>query len=377
MTSLAPYIIQRGRTYYVRARVPADVAAATGQSHFVRSLHTTDPRKARGEAARLLTVAHRAWDSLRREVAVMKVKFFAGKDPAAYTGQEYEGQEVTPAQLRRRAKELVGEPYEEPPMPQTPEEVERHIMAHARMIADNAARDHKTAAADHLRIAAMLAEELREQRARGTVGALPARDPYEGLDREGATKPFAEHLKPYLATIGKRSDSTISGYEKTFERLGALLGSKATADVDTLDIERFYRSLVDTKTDKGPDKGEAYLAYDTIYKSISNVRAFYKWAVSKHYAHDNPARKVVVWKETYEDEAEDGPARRPFTPDELTRIFDAPLFTGCKSENRVYEPGRVVIRNHKFFFPLVGFLSGMRLSEIRQLEFEDLITLVC
>jgi len=181
----------------------------------------------------------------------MKVKFSPGKDPAAYTGQEYEGQEVTLTQLRRRAGELLGEPYEEPPMPQTPEEMERHIMAHARMIADNAARDHKTAEAHQLQIAAMLAEELREQRARGTVGALPARDPYEGLDREGAAKPFPEHLKPYLDTIGRRSESTISGYQKTFERLEALIGAKATADIDTLDVERFYRSLVDTKTDKG------------------------------------------------------------------------------------------------------------------------------
>ncbi|HXP96107.1 MAG TPA: site-specific integrase, partial [Telmatospirillum sp.] len=197
---------------------------------------------------------------------------------------------------------------------------------------------------------------------------IPVKDPYEGLDKEHAVMPCSVHLPAYLATIGSRSKSTVSAYELTFKRLEALLGAKAVADVTTLDVEMFYQSLVETPT----DKGEGYLKYDTINRSISNIRAYYRWAVSKHYAEDNPARKVVVWPDA-EDENDDDPVRRPFTPEELTKLFDAPLFVGCKNVTRVYEPGRVLVRNHKFFFPLVGYLSGMRLSEIRQLEFEDII----
>ncbi len=200
--------------------------------------------------------------------------------------------------------------------------------------------------------------------------AQPAKDRYEGLNREEAIKPCKAHLDAYLATIGKRSRSTVSAYKLTFERLETLIGAKPIAEVTTLEIDDFYQSLVETPT----DKREGYLKQDTIYRSISNIRAFYRWAVAKHFSEDNPARKVVVWPDA-EEETDDNPARRPFTTGELTKLFDAPLFNLCKSEARIYEAGGAKVRNHKFYFPAVGYLSGMRLSEIRQLEFEDIIDL--
>ncbi|WP_411861212.1 DUF6538 domain-containing protein [Nitrospirillum amazonense] len=42
-----PYIVQRRQRLYLRVRQPADVAALTGRTHYVRSLRTTDPRQAR------------------------------------------------------------------------------------------------------------------------------------------------------------------------------------------------------------------------------------------------------------------------------------------------------------------------------------------
>jgi len=36
------------------------------------------------------------------------------------------------------------------------------------------------------------------------------------------------------------------------------------------------------------------------------------------------------------------------------------------------EPGPVLVRDHWYWFPLVALHSGMRLSEISQLEFDDI-----
>ncbi|MEE3624992.1 DUF6538 domain-containing protein [Nitrospirillum sp. BR 11752] len=61
-----PYIVQRRQRLYLRVRQPADVAALTGRTHYVRSLRTNDPRQARATAAKLLVGAHHLWGEVRR-----------------------------------------------------------------------------------------------------------------------------------------------------------------------------------------------------------------------------------------------------------------------------------------------------------------------
>jgi len=190
--------------------------------------------------------------------------------------------------------------------------------------------------------------------------------PFANLMPE-ARKPFMEHLEAFLERNGI-TGKTAKSYQKSFERLEAQIGRKPVALVTTLDVEAFYQSLVDTKS----DKGGGYLKHDTIYRSISNVRFFYKWAEARHLAHENPARKIIVERDNDEDDED---KRDPYSIDDLNAIFNAPLYRGCKSPNRIYEPGDVLVRDHRFWFPLVALFSGMRLSEIRQMEFEDIIDL--
>ncbi len=64
--------------------------------------------------------------------------------------------------------------------------------------------------------------------------------------------------------------------------------------------------------------------------------------------------------------------RDPYSLADLTCIFTAPLYASCKSVNRIMEPGPVLVRDHWYWFPLVALHSGMRLSEISQLEFDDI-----
>ena len=43
--------------------------------------------------------------------------------------------------------------------------------------------------------------------------------------------------------------------------------------------------------------------------------------------------------------------------------------------DRVFEPGTIRCRDHRFWVPLVGLFSGLRLGEIEHLEFEDIVEL--
>jgi len=51
--SLSTYLVRRANTYYFRARIPADIAVATGRSQIVVSLRTTELRIAKVAAARV------------------------------------------------------------------------------------------------------------------------------------------------------------------------------------------------------------------------------------------------------------------------------------------------------------------------------------
>ena len=56
---------------------------------------------------------------------------------------------------------------------------------------------------------------------------------------------------------------------------------------------------------------------------------------------------------------------------ELATLFASPVWAGCASETRRAEPGSLVLRDEKFWLPLIAVFSGMRQEEICQLSLDD------
>ncbi|MDG4889695.1 site-specific integrase [Mesorhizobium sp. WSM4887] len=63
--------------------------------------------------------------------------------------------------------------------------------------------------------------------------------------------------------------------------------------------------------------------------------------------------------------------RDMWTAPELEILFSSPLYTGCKSELRRSEPGSLVLKDERYWLPLIAIFSGMRQEEIAQLHIED------
>ena len=64
----------------------------------------------------------------------------------------------------------------------------------------------------------------------------------------------------------------------------------------------------------------------------------------------------------------------PCTIEQLQTIFSGPLFSGCQrdsSPSRICKPGHVLIRDHRYWVPLVMLYSGARPGEIGQLLVDD------
>ncbi|MCJ2031337.1 site-specific integrase [Methylobacterium sp. J-043] len=57
---------------------------------------------------------------------------------------------------------------------------------------------------------------------------------------------------------------------------------------------------------------------------------------------------------------------------ELARLFATPIWMGCTSAARRTTPGSLILRDEKFWLPLIAVFSGMRQEEICQLHVEDI-----
>jgi integrase len=65
--------------------------------------------------------------------------------------------------------------------------------------------------------------------------------------------------------------------------------------------------------------------------------------------------------------------REPFSLEQLRAIFSAPLYTGCQDDEAGYAvPGPNRPRRGRFWVPLLGLWTGMRLNECCQLLVDDI-----
>jgi len=121
-------------------------------------------------------------------------------------------------------------------------------------------------------------------------------------------------------------------------------------------------------------KGQSAARYDAAQKNLAILKSIFDYAAELEWREDNPTEKVVLRvprKEKVRQARNKG--YEPFTTEELQRIFNAPLYTGCQDDERGAEtPGPNIIRRHRYWVPLIALFSGMRAGEILQLEKGDI-----
>ncbi|WP_312313247.1 tyrosine-type recombinase/integrase [Sphingobium yanoikuyae] len=101
---------------------------------------------------------------------------------------------------------------------------------------------------------------------------------------------------------------------------------------------------------------------------LTDLSSFLNWAAQEEYLERNPARGLRL-----PDEVAKRNKRFPFSPAQLEKIFNAPLYCGCVDGDRAYFlPGTERPQNARFWIPLIALHTGMRLNEICQLDVTDL-----
>ena len=113
--------------------------------------------------------------------------------------------------------------------------------------------------------------------------------------------------------------------------------------------------------------GKPVIADRTVNRYLSSLSAFLFWAVNNGYLDRNPVDGLMLKKEAKAPTL-------PFKPDQMQALFNSPWFAGCKSAEEwrnVAKPGPVLIRDHRFWVPLIMLFSGARPGEIGQLAVTD------
>lgn len=129
-----------------------------------------------------------------------------------------------------------------------------------------------------------------------------------------------------------------------------------------------FKNLTMQQTIKANVKfAKPVIADRTVNRYLSSLGAFCGWMVRNGYLDQSPVEGMALPKE---DQSE----TKPFNTDQLNALFKSPWFTGCQSETEwrnVRKPGNVLIRDHRFWVPLIMLFSGARPGEIGQLAVND------
>src|SRR5690606_18978984 len=110
--------------------------------------------------------------------------------------------------------------------------------------------------------------------------------------------------------------------------------------------------------------------------SAETLNSNYTGAITRLIRHGNKRRlfKVEPPHLTIKDKkrATTSTSRAGFSPGEITAITSCPIYAGSASARHRYTPGNhIVFDDHIYWAPLVAMHTGMRVSEIGMLGFEQ------
>lgn len=105
----------------------------------------------------------------------------------------------------------------------------------------------------------------------------------------------------------------------------------------------------------------------TVNRYLSGFSAFCTWLTNHGYLTASPAADMFLKKSKEK-------TTKPFTAEEMNTLFKSPFFTGCQNDEapRFWsKPGNVLIRDHRYWVPLIMLFCGARPAEIAQLGIDD------
>ncbi|NEU14587.1 tyrosine-type recombinase/integrase [Methylobacterium sp. BTF04] len=129
---------------------------------------------------------------------------------------------------------------------------------------------------------------------------------------------------------------------------------------------REFRGLSFTKIIVANDRlRRSTLSDRTVNKYLSALGAYCQWLMRNGHIDSNPVDGMHLGNDKGDNKV------RPYTSEQLQKVFASPLFTGTQSEKQVHKPGNFKIRDHRYWLPLLSLFTGARMGELAQLLVAD------
>lgn len=409
--SRVPHLQRRNGIFHLRVRVPHDVRLRVGLSEVRRSLETYHLREAQTLAAFFVARLRGAFEMIKHQ------EF--GKDDARQLVAACFEELVKEAEEAPAFSPITDEPHLE--LSEQREMAKERIsdlrwQITGREYEGRIKRRSETALAAHGLSVAVLPHGRRSDLFEGVARAMIEQQRLFLLRLDDRLKEFepvdplfsTQHLTnsspvgslPVLKnkqaqgpTLGDALRTYLQSHEKLWARkthaarvwqlryLQEFLGADRPLSTVTSHEVRAYRDAIlclrknhgrcppQSFLQKQTPNPAARIANKTASVIFEPCKAFFRWAKSSEGMISlNPAEDVKIAAEM---KPKGQKTRRSFKAAELKQLFTAPIFTGCKSLHRRYEPGSKVIQDAKYWIPILGLYTGCRMGELAQLHFGD------
>ena len=203
------------------------------------------------------------------------------------------------------------------------------------------------------------------------IAAFLAEGKIEGLAVK-TTMGDATDLREYMDVAG---DKPIRLYTKAdgVKFKETLLACPAQRKVAPFKGMNIVQAVKKAKDVDASGKTIARLHRDTINDKLMAISKFFVWANGHHGSVPNPLDGLRI--KVKKRRGKTSERRHPFNQVELVKLFNGPVYRGCASMRAWKNPGTIVPRESaRFWAPLIGLYSGMRMGEIIQLHVADIKT---
>jgi integrase len=218
------------------------------------------------------------------------------------------------------------------------------------------------------------------QVSQGAVAA--AVTPTPAVEATGPT--LTEALPAFLSYMTNHKGwrgQTLAQNTTTYRMLEEVCGDKPVASYTRRDTTAFYDLLRALPADysrnkqwKGLTLKEIVerssgmeverLTMKTIKRHFSGLGSFFTFLKRRgEYEGENPGHGF----EFPQGKKRANQRRQMWEGERLTKLFNSPVWNGCKSETQRSTPGSLIIKDEKYWMPILGLYHGNRLEEFAQL----------
>jgi integrase len=111
--------------------------------------------------------------------------------------------------------------------------------------------------------------------------------------------------------------------------------------------------------------GKPTISANTTNRYLSAIAGFTEWLLYNEFIEQDCMRGMFLSIDKQEQKV------FPYSGDQMRTIFTSPMMTRCAGDDREHKPGKVEIRDWRYWLPWIAAYTGARLGELAQLLTAD------